>query len=108
MTPIETQSLQSIIEAGWERREALQPASAGQDELRKALEFVIAALDDERRAEVRKKGRPAVAESGGSHVDEEITADEARRLYYTPGFLASDRISEVAAGIERLVPAPTP
>jgi 2,3,4,5-tetrahydropyridine-2-carboxylate N-succinyltransferase len=46
MTPVETQSLQSIIEAGWERREALQPTSAGWDELRKAVESVIAALDD--------------------------------------------------------------
>lgn len=66
---------------------------------------VIAALDAERRAEVRKKGRSAVAESGGSHVDEEITADEARRrlpgVYLPSGSVlgfALDRIEAVTDG----------
>lgn len=66
---------------------------------------LLAALDDDRRLEIRKKGRPAVAESGGSHVDEEITADEARRRL--PGvFIPSgtvlgftlDRIESVTDG----------
>jgi 2,3,4,5-tetrahydropyridine-2-carboxylate N-succinyltransferase len=46
MTPTEIAALQSIIEAGWENREGLQPASAGQDDLRRAVEAVISALDD--------------------------------------------------------------
>ncbi len=56
-------------------------------------------------------GRALVAAASGESLGPEplalaateVEADEARRFYYTPGFLVTDRIAEVAAGVEKLV-----
>jgi enhancing lycopene biosynthesis protein 2 len=73
--------------------------------------FVRHFLDSRKAVGSISLGRALVSAVIGEELPDEpapvpatgVAADEARRLYYTPGFLASDRISEVAAGIERLV-----
>lgn len=64
MTPTDIDSLQAVIEAGWENRERLQPNDPGAADLRRAVDAVIDALDSG-QARIAKPAPVSAGAAGG-------------------------------------------